>query len=100
MSEAFIFNLISLTHPIKSDHSPQGIFLTFSTSAKFFTMSIHDVLVKYLSRLFLLLSFLLLSIWSMGQTVYVTNTGSKYHRGGCQYLSKSKISTSLDSALT
>ena len=25
-------------------------------------------------------------------TVYVTNTGSKYHRDSCAYLSKSKIS--------
>lgn len=32
------------------------------------------------------------------QTVYVTNTGSKYHRSGCQYLSKSQISISLNDA--
>lgn len=31
-------------------------------------------------------------------TVYITKTGSKYHRSGCQYLSKSKISISLDDA--
>jgi competence protein ComEC len=31
-------------------------------------------------------------------TVYITNTGSKYHRDGCRYLSKSKIPTSLSSA--
>ena len=31
-------------------------------------------------------------------TVYVTNTGSKYHRSGCQYLSKSKIPISLSDA--
>lgn len=31
-------------------------------------------------------------------TVYITNTGSKYHRSGCQYLSKSKIAISLDDA--
>lgn len=30
--------------------------------------------------------------------VYVTKTGAKYHRGGCRYLSKSKISISLDAA--
>ena len=63
-------------------------------------MNIHVVLLKYLRSVFLTLGFLLLSLWTMGQTVYVTNTGSKYHRNGCQYLSKSKISTSLDSALT
>ena len=32
------------------------------------------------------------------QTVYVTNTGSKYHRAGCQYLRKSKIPISLSDA--
>ena len=32
------------------------------------------------------------------QTVYITRTGSKYHRSGCRYLSRSKISISLNSA--
>ncbi len=32
-------------------------------------------------------------------TVYVTNTGSKYHRDGCQYLSQSKIAISLSDAV-
>lgn len=32
------------------------------------------------------------------ETVYVTNTGSKYHRSGCQYLRKSKIPISLSDA--
>ena len=31
-------------------------------------------------------------------TVYVTGSGGKYHRDGCQYLSKSKIAISLDEA--
>ncbi len=31
-------------------------------------------------------------------TVYVTKTGSKYHRSGCRYLNKSKISIDLSSA--
>ena len=31
-------------------------------------------------------------------TVYVTNTGSKYHTGGCRYLRKSRIPVSLESA--
>lgn len=31
-------------------------------------------------------------------TVYITKTGSKYHRNGCRYLSKSKISINLESA--
>ncbi len=32
------------------------------------------------------------------KTVYVTKTGSKYHSGGCSYLRRSKISTTLDRA--
>lgn len=32
------------------------------------------------------------------RTVYITNTGSKYHKSGCQYLRKSKISISLSEA--
>ncbi|MDO4491388.1 MAG: LapB repeat-containing protein [Lachnospiraceae bacterium] len=35
---------------------------------------------------------------STGQTVYITRTGSKYHRGGCQYLRDSCIETSLSDA--
>ncbi len=31
-------------------------------------------------------------------TVYVTKSGEKYHRDGCQYLRKSKIETTLSSA--
>ena len=32
------------------------------------------------------------------KTVYVTRTGEKYHSDGCQYLSKSKIETTLSDA--
>lgn len=32
------------------------------------------------------------------QTVFVTNTGAKYHRDGCQYLRHSKIAIHIDSA--
>lgn len=32
------------------------------------------------------------------RTVYITNTGSKYHRSGCRYLSKSKNAISLSEA--
>lgn len=32
-------------------------------------------------------------------TVYVTNTGAKYHLGGCRYLSSSKIPISLSDAI-
>ena len=33
------------------------------------------------------------------QTVYVTRTGKKYHRDGCQYLGKSRIPKDLKGAL-
>jgi hypothetical protein len=29
------------------------------------------------------------------QTVYVTNTGKKYHQDGCRYLNQSKIKTNV-----
>ena len=32
------------------------------------------------------------------QTVYITRTGKKYHRDGCQYLRSSRIPTSLKDA--
>jgi hypothetical protein len=31
-------------------------------------------------------------------TVYVTNTGAKYHNDGCRYLRKSRIPMSLEDA--
>jgi hypothetical protein len=46
-------------------------------------------------------SFLLLSVAAAASpdtTVYVTRTGSKYHKGGCRYLSKSKIPMALKDA--
>jgi len=35
-----------------------------------------------------------------GGTVYITRTGSKYHRSGCRYLSRSKIAISRSSAIS
>lgn len=35
---------------------------------------------------------------STSQTVYITNTGTKYHRAGCQYLRQSQIAISLSDA--
>ena len=48
-----------------------------------------------------LIVFLLIlaSTWLIAQTVYITNTGEKYHSSGCRYLSKSKNSISLSDAL-
>ena len=35
----------------------------------------------------------------IGYTVYITNTGDKYHRGNCRYLKKSKIAISVNDAI-
>lgn len=35
-----------------------------------------------------------------GTVVYITETGEKYHREHCQYLSRSKIPISLEDALS
>ena len=45
-------------------------------------------------------ALILMSLFVFGQTVYVTNTGTKYHTSGCHYLSKSKIAIRIDSAIT
>ena len=34
-----------------------------------------------------------------GDTVYITNTGEKYHRDGCRYLKKSQIAISRSDAI-
>ena len=34
----------------------------------------------------------------VGETVYITRTGEKYHRAGCRYLRKSQIEISLSEA--
>ncbi|MCQ4635945.1 hypothetical protein NE619_04335 [Anaerovorax odorimutans] len=36
---------------------------------------------------------------SSGKTVYITKTGSKFHRGSCRYLSRSKIAISRSEAV-
>lgn len=36
----------------------------------------------------------------VGTTVYITNTGNKYHRAGCRYLKKSQQSISKNNAVT
>lgn len=45
----------------------------------------------------LLFTFLIVNVYS--QTVYVTNSGTKYHKEGCRYLSKSKIAINLSDAI-
>lgn len=37
---------------------------------------------------------------NVGYTVYITNTGDKYHRGNCRYLRKSKIAIGIDNAIS
>jgi hypothetical protein len=50
--------------------------------------------IKFIA-LFLLL---VLSYTAQAQTVYITKTGEKYHKDGCRYLSKSKITTTVPDA--
>jgi hypothetical protein len=56
-------------------------------------------MIKATQRLVTLFLLLILSYVAVGQTtVYVTSTGEKYHKSGCQYLSKSKIDIDLAKA--
>jgi hypothetical protein len=51
-------------------------------------------------RLCLIICFsLVATIGSLGQNVYVTKTGDKYHKDGCRYLAKSKISIEFETAV-
>ena len=45
------------------------------------------------------LLFLFFALHLGAQTVYVTNTGEKYHRGSCKYLAKSKNAVELSDAI-
>ena len=53
---------------------------------------------RYAPLLFLIL-FIDLSSCVSEQTVYIFETGEKYHKTDCQYLSKSKISIEYEDAL-
>jgi hypothetical protein len=60
----------------------------------------HIFNARFLLKAALLIwTLFFVSIFTFGQTVYVTNTGTKYHTSGCQYLRKSKIATSSDKAI-
>lgn len=52
----------------------------------------------YFTLLVLLLSLFVTSV--SAQTVYTTKTGTKYHTENCRYLSKSKITISLENAIS
>lgn len=45
------------------------------------------------------LSLLIFAGAALAATVYITDTGNKYHQAGCKYLSKSSHSISLDQAI-
>lgn len=49
--------------------------------------------------LFHLIAFLIVHINVHAQTVYITNTGEKYHISSCHYLRKSKTAIELKDAL-
>ena len=56
--------------------------------------------MKKLVCLLILSIFLVSTVNVNAQTVYITKTGSKYHNDGCRYLSQSKISIDLASAIS
>lgn len=56
--------------------------------------------MKKLINLLILGIFLTSSINVIAQTVYITKTGKKYHNDNCRYLSQSKISIDLSSAIS
>lgn len=71
---------------INSHYSLNCIRTNFYTAMKSFRFSI-------------LIIFLILVVQELSaQTVYVTNTGEKYHRSGCRYLSRSSIPIDLSRA--
>jgi hypothetical protein len=58
--------------------------------------------LKYLLVIFALLccvSFASEQFVSSTYTVYITNSGTKYHKSSCSYLSKSKISKTIKEAI-
>jgi hypothetical protein len=52
-----------------------------------------------MKKLLFLLSFSLVTIIAISQTVHYTETGSKYHSSGCRYLRRSDYSCTLQEAL-
>ncbi len=52
-----------------------------------------------LTRIFLILSFVIGTLQVNSQTCYITKTGSKYHTATCSYLKYSKYSVDLDKAI-
>src|SRR5688500_17421093 len=79
-------------------------YLTFQAMKNpLITRRLMDVAINLPSQtawklLILLLIIILGSHSAFSQTVYVTKTGEKYHDDGCRYLSRSKISTTLQDA--
>jgi hypothetical protein len=55
-------------------------------------------MIKLLQRGALIVLLFSLALVVNAQTVYITRTGAKYHRGDCRYLHSSKIRTTLSDA--
>lgn len=52
-----------------------------------------------LLKLFLFISVMFCAVNLSGQTVYVTNTGEKFHKSSCHYLKSSKKEIAFEKAL-
>lgn len=51
-----------------------------------------------MKRVLFLSLFFIFSFHALAQTVYITNTGKKYHKESCRHLSQSKIEIDLKDA--
>ena len=76
------------------DGHTQTCYITVPSTQKKSTTSSH----QYNTSLFYKWNNTIISNTNIGETVYITKTGSKYHRAGCRYLRKSQIAISLSEA--
>ncbi len=91
--------------------SVRAFFNLFSIYLSFRLIGNKILYMKKLLTLFLFLSFAILpsfapasivpplvSTHPVNEVVYITKSGTKYHRGTCHYLKKSKIKTTKSEA--
>ena len=87
---------------LESNHSSQfdiNLYLLVSESVKF--CKVHTPELPFSMKKLVLLFIVLFALANIlpAQAVYVTNTGKKYHVASCKYLSSSKITIDLNTAI-